>query len=126
MKALTTLFILLFSFQVRADLLTETFSTNTFNSTSGTAVWNIALGIVHPGLQVTNYQVLAQPVVPITNFSVGDGSDGAFNSTTYASFGTVSGSVIVVNALTKPVLQVTSLQLDAGDTLTAIKCPLAI
>lgn len=125
MNAVTTLFLLLFSFQVRADLLTENFSTLT-NSASGTAVWNVALGIVHPGLQVTNYQVIAQPVVSGTNFSVGDGSDGPFNSTTYSNFGTVSGSTIIVNAGSRPSLNVTSFQLNNGDTLTAINGPLVI
>lgn len=126
MKALTTLFILVLALQVRADLLTETFSTSAQNTSATTAVWNIALGIVHPGLQVSGYQVGAQPVVSGTDFSVGDGSDGAFNSTTYSNFGTVSGSTIIVNAISKPVLNVTSFQLDSGDTLTAINGPLVI
>jgi hypothetical protein len=112
-------------FEVKADVLTENFSTLT-QKNSATAVWNIGLGIVHPGLQVSNYKVVGFPAVPLANFSVGDGSDGPFSPATYANFGTVSGSTITVNANTHPALNVTSFQLANGSTLTAINGPLII
>ena len=108
-----------------ADVIVESFS-NTDQKDSATAVWNQSLGIVHPGLQISNYQVMGFPIVPLSNFSVGDGSDGPFNVSTYANFGTVSGTEIIINALTRPSINVTSFQLDAGYTLTAINGPLVI
>jgi hypothetical protein len=123
------LFIFTFIFQAlaSADVISETFSTAAKKDVSGTtAVWNLALGIVHPNLQVSNYRVTGFPVVPVTNFEVGDGSDGVFNLATYSSFGTVSGSVITINASARPTLKLTSFQLDSGYTLTAVNGPLII
>jgi hypothetical protein len=122
-------FILFFFIQgsAFADVIGENFTTSNKKDASGTtAVWNLALGIIHPNLQVSNYQVTGFPVVPITHFEVGNGSDGAFSLETYANFGSVSGSIITVNALSKPVLNVTSFQLVNGYTLTAINGPLII
>lgn len=123
------LFILFFLIQASAfaDVISENFTNANKKDVSGTtAVWNLALGIIHPNLQVSNYRVTGFPVVPVTNFEVGSGSDGAFSLATYASFGSVSGSVITVNALAKPALNVTSFQLDSGYTLTSINGPLII
>ena len=121
------IFTLLLQLSAKADVISETFSSANKKDVSGTtAVWNLALGIIHPNLQVSNYRVTGFPIVPITNFEVGSGIDGAFSLATYSSFGVVSGSVITINASARPALNVTSFQLDNGYTLTAINGPLVI
>src|ERR1700677_4197201 len=51
-------------------------------------VWNLALGMLHPPLQISGWS----PGVGTTNFSVGDGHHGPFNIATYAIF-SVGGSL---------------------------------
>lgn len=78
-----------------------------------TAVWNQALGKVHPTLQVASYNGAAAAI----DFSVGDGSDGAFDVSTYASFsqgGDVSGNIIRLDTSAHPLLQVTHFYLAPG------------
>src|SRR5262249_33794544 len=88
---------------------------------SGTAIWNQSLGKVHPTLLVNNYYLL--PGSPTQAVSVGDGSDGVFDNTTYAQWssgGDVSGNIIRLDTDVHPVLQFTSFTLDAGWTLQPI------
>src|SRR5665213_209398 len=108
------LLFLAFSFSAasQATVISETFDSRA-DLASGTAVWNQALGMVHPTLQVMNYKASFTPKV----ISVGDGSDGPFDNTTYASFsagGDVSGNIIRIDTTIHPVLQVTHFILDAG------------
>jgi hypothetical protein len=82
----------------------------------GTAVWNQELGRIHPTLQVANYSGPASPI----DFDVGDGSDGPFDPSTYASFshlGDVSGNIIRLDTGVHPILNVTHFSLAAGWTL---------
>lgn len=116
--------LLLFSHLTFATTITETFLTLTQRASS-TAVWNYEIGFLHPALQVTNYQAPSQPAANQA-MDVGDGSDGVFNNSTYPSFGTVSGTTIIINAITHPSIKVSSFHLDSGITLTAINGPLVI
>jgi hypothetical protein len=79
-------------------------------------VWNQVLGVVHPTLQVTQFMAGFTPL----DISVGDGSDGPFDHTTYAQFsagGDISGNIIRLDTSAHPILQVTQFTLDAGWTL---------
>lgn len=125
MQFCTFLFFLLISLRIYADVITEDFST-VANKESSTAVWNFATGDIHPTLQITNYQAPAQPVIPATGFDVGDGSHGAFEPSTYANFGTLIGSTLIIDANVFPVLKFTRFQLDNGYTLTSVNGPLII
>ncbi len=102
-----------------ANSVVENFSTTTYLD-SGTAVWNSVQRAIHPTLQVTGWRVNGGDALSTDDFPVGDGRHGAFNASTYASFGSVVGSTIYIDAATYPILQVTSFQLDAGYTLTAV------
>lgn len=85
----------------------------------GTAVWNQELGRVHPTLQVANYNGAASPI----DFSVGDGSDGPFDVSTYANFssgGDVSGNIIRLDTSVHPLLQVTHFYLAPGWSIQPI------
>lgn len=124
MKTTAVFFVLLISWQTKAAVITESFLT-TQNKESSTAVWNTATGFVHPTLKINGYQAIAGPVTS-GDFSVGDGSDGSFNVSTYANFGTVAGNVITINALDHSTLNFTNFTLDSGYTLTAINGPLII
>lgn len=111
-------FLFLFSLESRATDFTETFSTRTRYS-SGSAIWNQAVGKVHPTLLVDNYKAGATPL----SFDVGDGSHGSFNSTTYANFsqnGDVSGNKIRLDTSTYPILYVTDFTLDSGWVLEPV------
>ncbi len=119
------LFTLLFkSLPALSNTLTEDFTTS-LQKDSGTAVWNFDSGIVHPSLQVTNYQAPAQATTSAA-FDVGDGSHGIFDTTTYANFGTVVGSIITIDATLFPILKFSRFHLQAGYTLTSINGPLII
>lgn len=91
--------------------LSETFSTrNSF--VTGDAVWNQALGKIHPSLQVMNYGTGTGKA-----FDVGDGSHGDFDVATYANFsvgGDVSGNIIRLDLATYPILKVTKFHLAPG------------
>lgn len=125
MKTLAALFIFLIALHGQTAVITENFLTAEQKDASTTAVWNTALGVVHPTLKINGYQAIAGPIVS-SDLSVGDGSDGSFNVSTYANFGTVVGNTITINTLDHPVLEFTNFQLDSGYTLTAINGPLVI
>lgn len=120
------LVLILFSKQLFADILAESFSTTTNKDTS-TAIWNSELGVIHPTLSI-DYQVTNGG--PILNQSVmastDDGSDGPFELATYANFGSVVGNLITIDASIRPVLKVSRFTLDSSYTLTSINGPLVI
>lgn len=99
--------IFLFELTAHAATLTESFTTRA-DFASGSAIWNQALGKIHPTLQAMNYAATFTPL-PV---DVGDGSDGVFDNTTYAAFGTVVGTTLTIDTDIRPVLQVTSFTLD--------------
>jgi hypothetical protein len=89
----------------------ETFSSRATLDT-GTAVWNQFLGMVHPTLEINNYEAAAVPPIPV---DVGDGSDGVFDPTTYANFsvgGVTPGNVITIDTDVHPVLKFTNFILE--------------
>lgn len=110
--------------QTQAGVLVEDFSSVTQKETS-TAVWNFVSGVIHPTLQVTNYQAPAQ-LAASADFSVGDGHHGPFNPSTYANFGTVVGSTITIDASVYDKLEFSSFHLANTYTLTSINGPLVI
>lgn len=114
----------LYSGLAGATILTESFASATQKDATSTAVWNIASGTVHPNLKNAGYGMASSDST--VGFTVGDGSDGVFNSSTYANFGTVVGNTITINALAFPVLNFTSFQLDNPYTLTIENGPLVI
>ncbi|MGZ3690253.1 MAG: hypothetical protein ACXVAX_02045 [Pseudobdellovibrio sp.] len=124
MKTIAALFLFFISLQGRTNVLTENFLTTKQKSNS-TAVWNFVTGSIHPTLRIDGYQTLTSPVTS-ADFDVGDGSDGPFNISTYAHFGTVVSQTITINTLVHPALKFSSFQLDSGYTLTAINGPLII
>src|SRR5471030_403589 len=103
--------IFLFSFQASALQLVENFTSATYkDSTNTTAVWNLALGQVHPPLVVD----LSSSPNAVDNedlaIDVGDGSDGSFDVTTYTKFsvgGVTPGNVITIDTAAHPYLQLT-------------------
>jgi hypothetical protein len=116
MKALAGFLILAFLFPLHllAGEVSETFSSR-LQYESGTAVWNQALGKIHPSLQVINYT--GGGAFTPRPFSVGDGSDGPFEVTTYSKFslnGDISGNKIRLDTNRYPVLKVTSFHLAPG------------
>lgn len=114
----------LVSLKSQANVIVENF-TSQQQKNSSTAIWNQALGVIHPTLLVKDFQAPAGPVTSLA-FDVGDGIDGAFDSTTYSNFGSVAGFLITIDALVHPVLNVTKFQLDTGYTLKTINGPLVI
>ena len=115
----------LFSSVGAAATITEEF-VNITQRDSTAAVWNFALGEIHPTVNVSNFQVLNTDPLSTVNFDVGDGSHGIFNSSTYGNFGTVAGSVITIDASIFPVLKFSDFNLEPGFTLTSINGPLVI
>lgn len=102
-----------------AESVTEEFTSRT-HLASATAVWNQALGTVHPTLRVTNYTAASPPPV---DMSVGDGSDGAFVESRYSEFsmnGDVSGNVIRLDLSTHSELKVTEFYLAEGWVLEPV------
>jgi hypothetical protein len=122
--SILTLFLSLSAF---AAEITETFSTRD-QFESGTAVWNQALGKVHPSLQVVNYQ--GATTVTAKSYSVSDGSHGAFEPSTYSQFsvgGNITGNKIRFDLSRFPTLQVTSFYLASGWVLEPVgSAPLII
>lgn len=109
----------------QGNIISEDFST-VLKKESSTAVWNFELGVIHPTLQIKDYQFVFMGPTFTAPIDVGDGSHGAFEPTTYANFGSVIGNVITVDANVFPVLKLTRFQLDSGYTLTSINGPLII
>src|SRR5688572_16813887 len=91
-----------------AETLTDEFTSITSNDTvlnsdpSASLVWNTALGYLHPTLFITGVMDQFAVAVPDQNFSVGNGSHGPFNNTTYDNFGTVNGTTIEINTDSYP------------------------
>lgn len=112
----------LLAWPAAATTWTETFSSRAnfdLSASSPAAVWNNGRGSVHPSLQLVGYNTSGAPI-PIL---IGDGSDGVFDPSTYASFsqgGDVSGNKIRLNTDTHPQLQVTDFLLAAGWTLEPV------
>lgn len=78
-----------------------------------TGVWNLALGQLTPHFRIVNYGGGASSA----NFTVGDGSDGVFDVSTYANFsvnGDLSGNIIRLDQTRFPQLNVTNFNLAAG------------
>jgi hypothetical protein len=115
----------LVSMSVSAAELSEDFSSLS-DFVSGTAIWNQALGKIHPTLQVVNYDdgTTGNPVPPTPmTVDVGDGSDGVFDVSTYSQFsvgGDVSGNKIRFDTSTYPILKVTSFHLAPGWVLEPV------
>lgn len=110
--ALGLIGVLLFTGAARAQAIVEDFSDRS-HFAGGTAVWNQALGKIHPTLRVMNYETGFTPL----DVSVGDGSNGPFDLSTYASFsqgGDVSGNIIRLDTTVHPVLNVTHFSLEPG------------
>jgi hypothetical protein len=108
----------LFPFCAGAAALTESF-TSRATLASGTAIWNQALGQVHPGLQVVDYEA-GWTAIPV---DLGDGSDGAFEISTYANFsrgGDISGNKIRIDTDDHKLLQFTSFRLEQGWTIEPV------
>jgi hypothetical protein len=100
--------------QAEAAQVAETFSTRGKYVAGGTAVWNQALGVVHPKLLVTGYTGGVTPDVAV---DVGDGSDGAFVETRYGEFsqnGDLSGNIIRFDTTGGRELKVTEFVLEDG------------
>ncbi len=116
MKFKSVLLALLFmSATAGAVVVTESFDSRA-GFASGTAVWNQALGKVHPTLHVTNYN--GGPA--LYEFSIGDGAHGAFEPATYSAFSPnldVPGKKIYLDTTVFPALNVTRFELAAGWTL---------
>ncbi len=104
-------------FSASAAVVTEEFDTRV-RLGSGTAIWNQALGAVHPTLEAINF--LGVAVHPLI---LGDGSHGAFIPSRYAEFdddGDVSSFVIELNTDDFPELHVTEFLLEDGWRLEPI------
>lgn len=114
-------FIFLFSLTTKASQITEGFtSTVLADVPSSTAVWNIALGVIHPSLFVNRWN--AGGTDQFTSFDVGDGRDGAFIPSRYALFsenGDISGNTIRLSTDRFHQLRVTEFQLDNTWTIEA-------
>ncbi|MCB0377914.1 MAG: hypothetical protein KDD33_05420 [Bdellovibrionales bacterium] len=111
-------FLFIFVKDLMAAQVSEDFSTRS-RYASGTAVWNQALGVVHPTLHTINYKGGFTPI-PV---DVGNGQHGSFELATYLSFdhdADTTGNIISLDTSTFPILQVTSFKLDAGWTLRPI------
>lgn len=111
----------LFAMTSHAATLTVDLSSTSLNAGSNTLVWNLGNATLHPPLFVENYNNSSGNVS--VNFDVGDGSDGAFNSTTYAQFsqnGDLSGNIIRLDTDQYTELNVTQFTLDAGWTLQPV------
>jgi hypothetical protein len=119
------LLIFFISMSVSAAELSEDFSSLS-DFVSGTAIWNQALGKVHPTLQVVNYDdgTTGNPVPPTPiAVDVGDGSHGVFDVSTYSRFsvgGDVSGNKIRFDTSAYPILKVTSFHLAPGWVLEPV------
>ena len=118
MRILGFAILILVNHMALAAEVSETFSSRArLVAGSATAIWNQALGKVHPTLQLENYK--AGYTTPYL-MDVGDGSDGAFNLSTYASFsqnGDISGNKI---RLDRTEIEVTEFVLEAGWTIEPV------
>lgn len=107
------------TFFSEAAQVSEAFSSRA-QMVSATAIWNQALGVVHPTLKVTGYTGGATPDVAV---NVGDGSHGAFVQSRYTSFsvnGDTTGNIIQLDTTVYPELKVTEFVLESGWTLVPV------
>lgn len=115
MKSLAaTLIVSSLTWAAGAAQIVETFDSRA-SFTSGSAIWNQALGKIHPTMVVMNYKPGFTPLP----FDVGDGAHGAFgpDSASMARFsagGDVSGNIVRVDTDAYPVLKLTSFHLPLG------------
>jgi hypothetical protein len=112
-----------FSSELLAQTATDlnlTFGSRTYFS-SGTALWNQAAQIIQPTLIVKDWN--SGGGNQTSTIEVGDGSDGAFNSSTWSRFGTVDSvnKIIYFDNSAHSPLQATTFTLDAGWTLIPTK-----
>ena len=102
-----------------ADVYSVSFlSTSPFESS--TAVVNTALGNIHPPIQVDGWQVSGGPAAQVTALSLGDGSDGVFDVSTYLNFNSGlygNDQVIHINTDLHPALNFQSFNLATGWTI---------
>lgn len=113
MSSLSFFLFFLFSVSVSAESLTLDFNQRS-ELAQGDLIFNQSLGVLHPSLQVENYEA---PAPTPLDFSVGDGRHGIFDNTTYQKFslnGDTSGQKITIDVTEYPILQVTDFVLDAG------------
>lgn len=95
-----------------ADTLSISLNTlNNVDRVNTTGVWNLGLGELHPPLNIINAADLTPTPGTARDINIGDGSDGPFNSSTYTSFGTVSGNEIIFNTNSKSVYNFTTFDL---------------
>ncbi len=88
--------------------------------TETSLVWNQALGILHPPLEVTGIQQDIMDPAETRSFDLGSGSHGAFVPSRYQEFsdgGDLSGNIIRLNTADFPELLVTEFFLQEGWTL---------
>jgi len=110
--------ILLYSCNLFAAEQVIDFSSRT-DLASTTLVYNHALGVLHPTLQVMNYMGGFTPIF----VDVGDGQHGVFDESTYSDFslnGDVSGNRIQIDSNQYPILKVTNFNLAQGWTLEIV------
>lgn len=107
---ITMIFCLFLANTTSADVVMESFATRDQFS-SGNLIWNQALGIVHPRLEIQGYGGGAS-----TDFiDVGDGSDGPFQRSTYTTFDpTANDTDKIVRINTNKTWNFTKFELDAG------------
>jgi hypothetical protein len=110
----------LISTAASAGSLTEEFTTYTNRySPNTTLLWNIGLGQLQPTMTIRDWKPVSF-AQRSTALNFGDGRHGAFNQDTFRNFdsdGNHSDSIITINTVTYPVLQVTDFILPSGYTL---------
>lgn len=116
MRTALGLLLLAVSTGAGAETLTEDFKTATHRDPSGIAVWNLAETRAHvPYFADTNAGLPNGP--DDKRINIGDGSDGAFDSTTFATFDPAA-TATKVTLDTSKIYQFTTFTLPAGVTLT--------
>ncbi|MCB0417943.1 MAG: hypothetical protein KDD39_09850, partial [Bdellovibrionales bacterium] len=98
-----------------AGSISENFSTVTKNETgTSTGVWNAARGVLHVPHVVDRGDDGGED----DSMSIGTGSDGVFDNSTYANFDTDGSSPTTITLDSTRTYQFTSFTLDAGYTVT--------
>jgi hypothetical protein len=99
--------------------ITENFLSRVkFDFQNSTLIWNSYFHIIHPRLAIT--YTSGSNNENSLNASVGNGSNGFFDVSTYAQFsvgGVTPGNVITIDTTVFPLLQFTYFNLEAGWTL---------
>ena len=118
LHSFTFMFIFLSSAIGRADNYILDLTDSSIKA-SGDLVLNLADSSIHGPPQVANYQAVSASLTS-SQFTVGDGSHGVFDSSTYENFSVnsdLSGNVIRIDTDTYSALHFTSFRLDAGWTI---------